>query len=119
MHRAGVMILLLASLLLAGSAPQDPSTRTIDSTPKIVLRPPTDTIRIAPPPADHLPSLPTADSDRDRRLDLELDLKDRRDALRESEGASARDYAIAIACVLVAAVVIVSFLLWVAKRREG
>jgi hypothetical protein len=117
-----IVIGTLAALLAACAAGQDTTSRRIDSTPRILIGPP-----VAPPahagPAsgpgvalDATP--PSPKSDRDRRLDLELDLEERRDALREGQGhGPGMDYVAAIACVVGSGAVLVAVLLWASKRR--
>jgi hypothetical protein len=97
---------------------QDASTRRIDSTPKIVLGPDTKTpaattVRTGVP--DDV--VPAPGSGRDRALDLELDLKENREARERGSGGMA-DWVAAVAVVVGSALVIGIVLVIGAKRRE-
>jgi hypothetical protein len=108
------------ALLLAPAAPaQDPASR-IDSNPRIELRPPVEPADAAHPP--HRPGhgldepVPAIRSDRDRRLDLELELKARNERLHggSEEGTH---WVAAAACVAGCGIVLVAVMMWVSKRR--
>jgi hypothetical protein len=119
-------MLLLASAGAVGPAPppgpQDPSSRRIDPTPRIVLRP--EGAETGPRPVSR-PGLadvpgripPPPAREQDRGLDLELDLKERREQL---EGEDRTSHYVAAALVLVGSgVALLALLNWISKRRGG
>jgi hypothetical protein len=113
-----------ASWMIAGAVmalqavAQDPASR-IDDTPRVVFRPSADGAR----PLDvRLPAAPLEDarpetrSDRDRRIDLDLEVKDRRDALEGRDDGLSHWLALA-AFVVGSAAILVAYLMFVARRR--
>jgi hypothetical protein len=109
----GAMIALVTG---SSAAAQDAESRRIDSTPRIVLRPPPGVPPVNLPGTVVEEAAPFPESDRDRRLDLELDLEARRDKMNQDRGTGS-DYVALAACVVGSGVVLVAFVLWASKRR--
>jgi hypothetical protein len=114
---AGTRVLVIAAAVLAAAAQaQDPSTRRIETTPRIELRPPTIERPVSRrAPVEALPPLPG--HEHDRRLDIELDLKARRERIEGEDPVS--HYLAAAAIVVGSGIAVLAILAWAAKRRDS
>lgn len=100
---------------------QEPESRRIDTMPKLEIRPPADDASGGN--ADRPGGLPPDDGspvgrpDRDRRLQLELDQKERRDALPGGERPG-QDYLAVGVIVAGCGLILLLVGVWVSRRRN-
>jgi hypothetical protein len=113
---SGIRAIVLLAAIASAAPAQVPDTRLIDAEPKIHVGPPPVAVPgvrpglpLPPPPPDDRASEP------DRRIDLDLDLKER----RESRGGDSSSSAWLAAAVFVAAGVILFLLVTWVFRRGG
>jgi hypothetical protein len=93
---------------------QQPDTRLIDSEPKVVIRQPGgDAPEI--PGGGRIPPPPDRGSDVDRNLDLELEMKERRE---RRDGGSATPSWLAAAVFVAAGGFLLVLVTWALRRRD-